>query len=166
MIWHDRDDIPLALRPWLLECGSLTARLNRWCGAPVRVTRLHEGMGRCADYERQAYGPLADQGWVREVILRHPHTEAPLLWARTYIPDFGPANPWHELAEIGEKPLGEVLFALQGLQRSTLRTGKISAAEKVGDPPLWHDRWGRHSRFLREGAPLILTEVFLFEPDA
>ncbi|SIO15746.1 chorismate lyase [Sulfurivirga caldicuralii] len=166
MIWHKRTDYPAALADWLLETGSLTARLNALCGAPIRVVRQREGIGRICEHEQAAYGPLAAKGWVREVILHHPRTDDPLLWARTYIPDFNPGNPWYELAKIGEKPLGEVLFTLQGITRSPLQTGKIFAAEKVGDPPLWHGRWGRHSRFERNEAPLILTEVFLFEPDA
>ena len=165
MIWHNRSDCPAPLRSWLLETGSLTARLNALCGAPIQVARQHEGPGTAADYEQQAYGPLAAHGWVREVILRHPHTQAPLLWARTYIPALEASNPWYALTEIGAKPLGEVLFTLHDLQRSPLQPGKILAAEKVGDPPLWHDHWGRHSCFMRQGAPLILTEVFLFEPD-
>ena len=146
---------PDELRDWIEADDSLTQRLRRQFGE-VTVQILRQAEAPATDYEQTATG--YDIGWVREVILRARHDHQPLLWARTFIPALDTDNPWALLTQIGEKPLGEVLFGLSDVQKGTIRSGQFFDPEKFGGSPVW----GRWRRWNRQGHTMILTEVFLF----
>lgn len=152
---------PLALQSWLNETGSLTARLEQQFG-PIVVDMQFEGEAQLYAYEQAAL--QVKQAWVREVILRQHASGLPLLWARSGIPDIhNPANPWQSVREIGQKPLGSLLFALKEVKRTPFFQGKILHLEKNGETPLWHGCWGRWHILEQGGFTLLLTEIFLFE---
>lgn len=146
---------PPALRDWVEADDSLTQRLRHQFGE-VMVQLLHQADAPATDYEQTATGH--DMGWVRTVILRACATDQPLLWARTFIPGLDTTNPWFPLSQIGEKPLGEVLFGLSDVQKGAIRSGQFSGLENFGGTP----RWGRWRPWFRQGRIMILTEVFLF----
>ena len=76
----------------------------------------------------------------------------PRLLARAVIPHWGPDNPWAPVAVLGATPLGELLFALPGLERSEFEwSTTLSWAPS---------RWARRCQFDHQGTPLLLTEVF------
>lgn len=145
---------------WLLEAGSITARLRHdW--PSTQVTVLDEGLQtphaeECCRLELQPCAPC----WVREVRLHA--AGQPLVHARTVIPQWGPGNPWHELSKLGQRPLGELLFQLPGLQRSPLEFGLMhpDALYGRGDRPV--SRPARRCTYTRHGAVLLLTEAFDF----
>ncbi|MDD5036219.1 MAG: chorismate lyase, partial [Methylococcaceae bacterium] len=118
---------PFAIRPWLFETGSLTTRLRRLAGPGVGVHLLGQGRNKpfAGEYASLEL-PVGRRALVREVVL---HCEGrPLVLARTVIPPRTLRGRHRGLAHLGERPLGEVLFALRGLQRQSLELARIEPA--------------------------------------
>jgi chorismate--pyruvate lyase len=110
----------------------------------------------------------ATSAWVRCVLLVCQNQLR--VYARTVIPDWTAHNPWAEVQRLGSQPLGELLFRLPDLQRSGFEWGEgltwphadhwtAHASAQPQPEPL-----ARRCVFVREQAPLLLTEVFLDLP--
>jgi chorismate--pyruvate lyase len=153
---------------WLQERGSLTARLRHQWG-DVAVHLLDECLACPLPHEsvRLRLSP-STLAWVRCVLLVCQNQ--PRVYARTVIPDWSALNPWAEVQQLGRQPLGELLFRLPKLERSGFEWSQ-------GGSWLHADRWAgqantsakpeplaRRCVFVREQAPLLLTEVFLGLP--
>jgi len=148
----DRFGVPPVLQPWMHERGSLTQRMRQeW--PDLRLEVLREGAGTLFSDEATRLGLGADGAgavWVREVQMWGGGR--PRLLARAVIPHWGPDNPWAPVAVLGATPLGELLFALPGLERSEFEwSTTLSWAPS---------RWARRCQFDHQGTPLLLTEVF------
>jgi chorismate--pyruvate lyase len=137
---------PRALRPWLSDRGSLTQGLRRLCPM-LYVTVMDEGYQRPTRQEAIALQVAPDRHcWVRTVRL---HCQGQTwVYARTVIPDLMPGNPWYALKQLGNQPLGEVLFNTPHLARSDFQLSRPNAND-----------FARQSRFFRAQTPLLLTEV-------
>jgi len=111
---------------------------------------------------------------IREVILYCGHT--PVIFARTVIPIKTLTGPQRQLSYLGNRPLGEFLFAQPGLQRDTMEVAVLknghqlfdSAVSNMSDKsfPAAEKRmpdniWGRRSIFRLRSKPLLVAEVFL-----
>jgi chorismate--pyruvate lyase len=132
---------------WLNERGSLTQRLRDAFG-PVTVERLFEG-ARGAE----AAAGLAEGRPVWERCVRLVAAGRPRIAARTCIPGWGPDNPWCEVQQLGDRPLGELLFELGDIERGPLRFARLGADARAPH--------ARRCVYRRAGAVLELTEVFL-----
>lgn len=150
---------------WLRERGSLTERLRqRWGNVAVHL--LGEGLATPLRHEsaRLQLAP-AMLAWVRCVLLVCQNQ--PRVYARTVIPDWTAHNPWAEVQRLGSQPLGELLFRLPDLQRSGFEWGQSVSwphAEHWTSPASAQPQpepLARRCVFVREQAPLLLTEVFL-----
>ena len=132
---------------WLTERGSLTARLRlHWPDLAVELQgEAHEPPWPC-ELDRLGL-PAESLAWVRRVTL-HQAGQA-LVQARTVIPAWSQANPWHEIERLGRRPLGELLFQQTDLERSDFEFARTPSG------------WARRCVFRRQGAPLLLTEYFL-----
>ncbi|WP_342132500.1 chorismate--pyruvate lyase family protein [Hydrogenophaga sp. OTU3427] len=155
-----RLDLPAPLHDWMRERGSLTQRLRAHWG-DVAVLPLQEDTVVPLAHEARRLGlPDATPAWLRSIVL--VCRGRPRVYARTVIPDWDPHNPWAEVQRLGRQPLGELLFRLPGLQRSPfewqcgLDWPHASQWPDAMDPTA-----ARRCVFVREQAPLLLTEVFL-----
>lgn len=139
---------PDHLRPWLMHTGSMTRRLlERW--PDLQVQLLHVGAGRLSPEEaRRLDCPPHSPAWIRCASLRAGGRT--LIRARSVIPDWHNYNPWSQVADLGEQPMGLWLFQQPGLRRSPFEWARP-------EDPLG-GCWARRSSFLRHGAPLLLTE--------
>ncbi|WP_019895247.1 chorismate--pyruvate lyase family protein [Hydrogenovibrio halophilus] len=135
-----------SLRPWLTDRGSLTQNLRRLC-SNLSVAVMDEGDQRPTWQEAMALklGPER-RCWVRTVRL-HCHGQT-WVYARTVIPDLRPGNPWYSLKQLGNQPLGEVLFNTPNLVRSGFQLARTQA-----------NGFARQSLFSNADTPLLLTEV-------
>jgi len=156
---------PSFLRPWLTDCSSLTARIAARCGT-LRVRVLHVGLAPPHEDERRLLGLTRGRlAWVREVLLLAD--AVPVVFAHTTLAPRQLRGPWRMAAGIGGRPLGAALFADPQIARGALHCQRLRAAHPLQRraehalgielPPLW----GRRSRFLRHGSPLLVSEVFL-----
>lgn len=157
---------PAAIRPWLLEGGSLTARLTAHSRA-FRVQRLHQHTALCLADEAQAIG-MARPGrvWEREVLLRCDG-EA-VVFAHTVVPMSATAADWPLFNALGERSLGSTLFYDPRVRRGTLEFARLRpghplmlrACAALGVAP--HTvLYARRCLYRRRQGSLLVTEVFL-----
>ncbi|MFN3617958.1 MAG: chorismate--pyruvate lyase family protein [Aquabacterium sp.] len=161
------------LRAWLQAGGSLTARLRRHGVVQVQVCR--QGSQRLWAHEARAVG--TPHGHVREVVLWV--NDRPAVWARSVTAAAHTRGPWRAIKGLGSRPLAEVLFISAGIHREPLQAERWPSHSLPWRHRLqaWHTTlrhpahplsaplppspvWGRHSVFIRRGAPLMVTECF------
>jgi chorismate--pyruvate lyase len=153
---------PECLRPWLLDTGSLTAKLLQLSGGKFRVQVLRQVYMRASRSEALALGiKFAQIALVREVVLMG-HNQ-PWVFARSVLPLTSLTGRLRHLRKQGTRPLGAFLFSQPHLVRSPIALSLISRhhgyvpASLMGDEPVW----GRRSIFHVDGKPLLVSEVFL-----
>ncbi len=153
-----------ALRRWLTDQGSLTARLTRYAG-PVKVKVLFQGRRRANRDEAFLFASPYARVLVREVLLMKGAT--PLVFAHTVLAADGLRGAWHRIAGLGTRPLGAALFADPRIARFPLRQKKLPqrhplyrrAAEQLKRLP--PSLWARRSIFAAGKSPILVSEVFL-----
>lgn len=164
--WTPRPvNAPPALLPWLIDEGSLTARLRLRCPG-LRVQLLAQGPARPDRDERRVIGlPPGTAAICREVLLLCDGV--PVVFAHSVLRRQDLDGPWRYLAGLGNRPLGEALFADPRVQRTRLAFRRIGprhelyagAVQGLPKPP--PALWARRSLFTLRGRPLLVTEVFL-----
>lgn len=158
--------VPVDIEGWLRDTGSLTARLKSACKESFRVRLLRQGWGRPLYSEQRLLGMnMGEIAIVREVELICDGT--PWVFARTLIPARSLRGPARRLSMLGEKPLGEVLFADLRMTRGTTEMARLSRRHKlyaVATESLEQktdEIWGRRTLFHLAGHPLLVNEIFL-----
>lgn len=143
-------------RRGLLRPGSLSNRLQQWCeGGELQVTLIRQGPGLATRDEAAFLGLRGrERVWVREVDLGPP--SRPWVHGRTVSPLTTMPGPVHYLRNLGQKPLGSLLFTGRGWRRSPLLVGTISVADHGGYLHLP----ARRSQFSRGRNRLLVTEGF------
>lgn len=163
--WYPPATGARAWRGWLSDHGSLTRRLRAACPA-FRVRRLRQGHGRPHGDEGGIMGLRPGQrAVVRDVLLQCG--DIPLVFAHTVIPLAGLTGPWAGLARLGNRPLGEALFADPRIQRHPLECRRLDRRHPLFRAARPHlaavprHLWARRSRFTLRGHSILVTEVFL-----
>jgi chorismate--pyruvate lyase len=161
--WRFRAERPDAQAlAWLLDPGSLTARLVSLAGRDFRVRITGLGWQRPTRMEARELGmPLHERALVREVVLEG--FGEPWVLARSVIPRRSLAGRNRQLRRLGNRPLGAFLFRDPTLQRRAVRFTRLAAGAGVGSlgSASTHTCWGRRSTFILRGQPLIVAEFFL-----
>ncbi|MDD3352223.1 chorismate lyase [Zoogloea sp.] len=157
---------PRAMRGWLTDDRSLTARIRSRCERfSLRV--VSQGKGRVMPDELAALGVHGHgELWIREVLLMADGR--PVVFARSLVVDTRIPAAWHLLHGLGARPLAAVLFDDPRVRRSPLEAARLDgrdtrwhhAARATGMPDL-PPLWARRSAFWRCGSPLLVTEAFL-----
>ncbi len=153
-----------ALRRWLTDRGSLTARLEQHAG-PIRVRVLFQGLRRVNRDEAFLFASPDARVLVREVLLLRGAT--PLVFAHTVLAPDGLRGVWRSIAGLGTRPLGAALFADPRIARYPLRQKRLPrmhplylrAAAQLRRPP--PPLWARRSIFAAGKSPILVSEVFL-----
>jgi len=155
------------MRAWLLDPGSLTARIRARC-RDFSVQLLAQDRMRIRAEEAALLG-ARDRERVtgRDVLLKCGTVD--VVYAHSVVRRRDLDGPWHAIAGMGTRPLGAALFADPRIRRGTLAFRRLppahplycAAAMALGRalPPLW----ARRSLFWLRGAPLLVTEAFLPE---
>ncbi|MCB1842265.1 MAG: chorismate lyase [Halioglobus sp.] len=154
--------LPLDCRHWLLDDGSLTARLTALGKGKFRVQRLSQGWGVPLMSERRLLEtPPRQRALVREVALWLG--DQPVVYARSVFPVSSLTGSLTHLRRLQNSSLGAILFSDPEMQRSPFELAHMS-----GDSDYLHPRlrqrapaWGRRSRFDIGGKALLVGEVFL-----
>lgn len=149
--------------PWLFDASSLTARLIDLCGKDftVRVISQH---WQTIDSEEAAAMSLKGErsALVRQVFLCCG--DRPLVYARTVIPKVTVQGARRRYANMGNRPLGAMLFSDRTMRREDVQVAELPASHETNkyiesDGPVW----GRRSVFRVSGRPLMVCEYFLPE---
>lgn len=153
--WSTKNQIPaIGLSPfwrdWLLDHGSLTARLSNLGRFSVRIVRQYYGQPTQLERQRLALTHSA-RVWVREVVLSVD--EVALVYARTAVPLTTLRGKECRLQNLGEKSLGSYLFTQPDLHRQPLAVSHCN-------PNALGLEWCRHSVFTLGQKPLMVSEAF------
>ena len=152
-------------RPWLLDRGSLTRRIQQRCAA-FSVRHVRQRQVRTAS----AKGGPAEirqpmRALLREVFLYCGDT--PVVYACSVLPLHSLHDDWQGLGRLGNKPLGEALFGNPRVRRAPLCFKKLSPRHELHRrassllPNAPSCLWARRSIFFLHRRPILVTEVFL-----
>ncbi|TRW49011.1 chorismate lyase [Aliidiomarina halalkaliphila] len=154
--------IPTKLADWLLDSGSLTAKIKALHpDFAVHVLGQIEGTAEPCEYAALAMDP--EPVTIREVLLYSGDTA--LVFARSILPHQRlAANP--ELTSLGDQPLGEHLFTRTDTTPGPIEIAPFSSISGAGElnRSLHHqeqDLWGRRRVFDIAGTRILVSEVFL-----
>ncbi len=155
---------PKIIRNWLLEPGSLTRRLKALCSEQFNVGVQYQEWTRPTLGEQQTLGiRIGDYTNIREVLLRRENDV--FVVARTVIPRQMLVGRQRHLISLGNRPLGEVIFAEPALKRRSFEIAVLKPTEfqsgltRVQD----HNKqiWGRRTCYMIHHKPILISEIFL-----
>lgn len=164
--WQNQPSAPISaqLMDWLFDPTSLTARLNQHCQS-FHVEVLGQEVIACPADEACEIVSAGEKVLAREVLLycdNQPH-----VFARSLLPLTSLTGEQELLAELGDKPLGQVIFNNPSLERKLIQIAPFNEQSSVGQLAqalalsVSETLWGRRSLFYLEAKPLIVAEVFL-----
>lgn len=172
--WRKADDqviqeLPYQVAEWVAEFGSLTQKLSNYVET-VRLELLKETTEIASPSERRIL-ELKDTQYsqIREVTLFGP--QEPWIYARTIVPE----SDGKMILDLGDTPLGSILFTSSEMRRQSLEVMQIEqnhrlfkAAHNVcSSVENYQNLWVRRSLWASVNAgstKLLLLEVFL--PDS
>jgi chorismate--pyruvate lyase len=166
ILWQQSPPAQLSalLCDWLLDPSSLTARLKSH-SQHFEVQLLGQKIDYCSAAEAKGAISAGDKVLIREVLLicdGRPH-----VFARSLLPVSTLSGDERQLADLGQQPLGQVLFNHPELRRESFEVGELSQGEPAFDFAVElsginnHNLWGRRSLFYLGEKPLMVAEVFL-----
>ena len=161
MLSHGIDD---EAKLWIFEELSLTRRIKKDCGNKFGLTVLRQRRNKPFPDEARLLNIARYQhALVREVVLHCG--QLPLITARTIIPWATLRGAQRRLSYLGNRPLGEVIFAYPELKRLSLDLAKVESTDWCeGWAEKWSIRdpvWGRRTVYSIAGSNLLVCEVFL-----
>ncbi|UXY15016.1 chorismate lyase [Chitiniphilus purpureus] len=157
---------PRALRPWLTEAGSLTARLiAHHPDFQVRVLKQQAARPHQDELATLCLASGVRHAPTREVLLCAGTT--PLVFAHSVTTAVAVRRGFRKFRHVGGRSLGSLLFASPTIARSRLAWCRVDARH-----PLWRKArkavgplprrlWARRSVFYAGADRLLVTEVFL-----
>ena len=157
--WNSYEGIKLQIdndevKSWLLEKGPITKRIKSQ--KEFKLQLVHDEVSSVEKIERAFLDSYLDEIRVREVILFG--NENPMVFARTLIPVLTIQKGFAGLGEIGNKPLGDILF-----EKNIFTKDKIVFASFNYKKELF---WGRKTKYIVKGYPFSVMEVFLIDLNA
>jgi len=146
---------------WLFNEDSLTRRLTQLSADQFSVTPLFEGWQPLRPDECSALGVVpGSEGWVREVYLRGQ--QQPWVFARSVAARDALEGSGLDLAQLGSRSLGELLFSDRAFDRGELQVCRYPAQWLPVEASTEH-LWARRSCFSRGLLGVLVAEVFLPE---
>lgn len=172
LIWRTQqrsklNRLPQVLRDCLLEQGSLTRYLQKYCRGQFCLQLKDQSWKRPALEEARLLGLReGEYALIREVLLKCDKTT--WVYARSIFPNCSLTGTQRRLASLGTRPLGDVLFADRSTSREYVTYAVIPFANilhQLADEnsKTAGDLWGRRSIFQIRQKPILVIEIFLPE---
>ena len=164
--WYRRhqlfnQSIPSPLLAWLFDASSLTARLIELCDNNFSVHVISQ-QWQVLDAEEATAMSLKNvrSALIRQVVLCRGDT--PLVYARTVIPATTIQGAQRRFANMGNRPLGAMLFADRTMRREAVQVALLPAVHEARKYVETEEVvWGRRSVFRVSGKPILVSEYFL-----
>lgn len=152
--------LPYAVRPWLLDSGSLTQRLREASEGDFRVQLLSQTWQTPRFDEARLLGLAPrQQALVREVLLMC-HNQ-PWVFARSIIPYTSLQGSLRFLRKLQDSALGALLFKDPNLHRSRFEICMLTLPHAQIPTSNSGAIYGRRSLFHLHRQPLSVAEFFL-----
>lgn len=166
--WYRRhqlfnQSIPPSQLPWLFDASSLTARLIEHCDNNFSVCVISQNWQKLNTDEAAAMTlKHVHSALVRQVLLCRGDER--LVYARTVIPKTTIQGAQRRYANMGNRPLGAMLFADRTMRREAVEVSMLPAKHAANQyASLKQPIWGRRSVFRVANRPLLVSEYFLSE---
>lgn len=148
--------LPPLFKAWLLEPASLTARLkSRARHFELQVLQQYEHP--LPEYI-EALLPGIRYAQCREVLMSC--NNVPCVYAQSWLP-LQALAALQPLAQLGDKPLGEIIFQQQHVRRSAIEVARVQLHHPLTATIASGEYWARRSVFTLADQPLLVAEVFL-----
>lgn len=163
--WRDfrqlhRQQLPDAVRPWLLDRGSLTERLIKASNSNFRVELISQRWGvPTADEAALLALKPRQQALIREVLL--VCNDEPWVYARSILPFNSLQGSLRFLRKLKNSALGALLFKDPYLMRSHFEVANIKLPNPLIPIDASTSVFGRRSLFILHDQPLSVAEIFL-----
>ena len=167
--WYRRrqlffNQLPTIESAWLFDASSLTARLIRYSSGDFRVELLSQEIKRPGRDEAKALNMAYHQfALIRQVHLCFGNQV--MVYARTVIPLSTLTGAQRSYGNLGDRPLGAMLFADRSMRREEVMVTKLSAGNDLYKKTAAQNEpiWGRRSVFHVGEKPLLVSEYYLPE---
>lgn len=149
---------------WLFSSGSLTQRLKDY-QRDFSVIVLSEKVVSLTAEQRNLLNASSIDTTVREVFLCVDGK--PWVFAQSILPHCALHSGFASLVNIGDKPLGELLFTTTDVIRGKLLAAQFDLQSALHQfllqqaVPVEHELVGRRSLFTRQASVISVTEIFL-----
>lgn len=162
----ERHTIPLTAQSWIYEPGSITQRLRSYYGDAVKVKILYNDRQLPFLSERRLLGLNPGRYALTREVLLHADGK-PLILARTLIPEKTIKAARRNLAHLGSRPLGEVIFSYPKLERHEMEFAQVGQALwtpfAAGEAHIDRPIWGRRTVYAIRKRLMLVNEFFLPE---
>lgn len=161
--WQSVDELNCTVKSTaalLFDQGSLTSLLKKQC-EQFRVQVLSEKWLQASSEQRAVFNEYIDKVLCREVILYCD--DVPIVYAQSWITE---AAYQIGVSELGETPLGEVLFSDQSWLHSPLQVCEFDCRNtfiESLEPQIkgMRNLYARRRLFSKQEAQVMVCEVFL-----
>ena len=138
------------VRSWLLEKGPITQRIK--LTEEFKLQIICDEETEVPDSELKFLKFKSKNNRLREVLLHGNNT--PRVYARSVIPNETIENGFRKLGELGDKPLGDILFNKEIFKKELMQYASFKINQNIF--------WGRKARYSVKNYPFSVMEVFLF----
>ena len=138
------------VRSWLIEEGPITQRIK--LTEEFKLEVICDEEKEVLQSELEFLNSKSMKNRLREVLLYGNNT--PRVYARSVIPNETIEYGLKKLGELGNKPLGDILFNKDIFKKEIMQY----ASFKINQDTFW----GRKARYTVNNYPFSVMEVFLF----
>lgn len=152
-----------SLYSWLFDTSSLTARLLTRCDNNFSVRVITQSWQKLNPDDAAAMVlHNVHSALVRQVLLCRG--DKPLVYAKTVIPATTIQGAQRRYANMGNRPLGAMLFADRTMRREVVEVSVLPVEHAANRYTSFKQPiWGRRSVFRVANKPLLVSEYFLPE---
>jgi len=161
-----RRSMPANLASWLTDSGSLTQRLKVHNQNGFSVQLLGSHWLKPLTNECQGLRiSMTELAYQREVRLMDG--DFANVYARTVIPRATFMAMQYRFNNLGNKPLGELLFTAPFIKRGAIEVACLKPGQWLYEMAVLEEEyrpeelWGRRSTFILSGKKLLVNEIFL-----
>jgi len=141
------------IHSWLLENGPITKRIKK--NGSFKLHLIQDKLSYIEQEDKDFIDCVSDEIKLRQVILFC--NNAPLVFAQTIIPVETISNGFEQLGNLGNKPLGDILF-----EKDIFTKDKVVYALFENASNFY---WGRKAKYLVKGYKFSVMEIFLIDSD-
>ena len=138
-------------RSWLFESASITERIKKHYVFDLEV--ISEQEEKLNEYEKKIMRMQEDYSMVRRVRLFADKQQ--FVLAKSIIPEDTKKYGYSDLENLGNKPLGNLIFTSNKFIKKNVLFAKFELTSKI--------YWGRITTFDVGGYPMSIREIFCIE---